>query len=143
MLNPIAIATATAPVTVVKVNGNAGAIVAGTPVYVKSATQYDKARANAASTAGVLGLQKESSIAAGANGTIQTAGILTLTTAQWDAIFGTSGGLAYGAIYYLSADTAGLATATSPTTAGQYTIQLGRAISPTEFNVRIRISVLL
>ena len=41
---------------------------------------------------------------------------MVATTAQWDAVAGTTGGLAFGANYFLSAGTAGLLTATAPTT---------------------------
>jgi hypothetical protein len=122
---------------IVKQNGNAGAIVAGTPVYVKSATTYDKAQANAAATSGVLGLQKEASVAAGGNGTIQTDGIVALTTAQWDAVAGTTGGLAFGTVYYLDPATVGKITATAPTTVGQYVVVVGRALSTTELDISL------
>ncbi len=122
---------------VIKQNGNAGAIVCGCPVYVKSATTYDKAQANAGTTAGMLGFQKDVSVAAGGNGTIQTDGILALTTAQWDAITGGSGGLAFGTVYYLDPATAGKITATAPSTVGQYVVPVGRALSTTELDISI------
>ncbi len=122
---------------IVKVNGNAGAIVCGAPVYVKSATQYDKAQANAAATSGLLGFQKDVSVAAGGNGTIQTNGVIALTTAQWDAVAGTTGGLAFGTVYYLDPANAGKITATAPSTVGQFVVPVGRALSTTELSIDI------
>jgi hypothetical protein len=109
-------------------NKNAGTINIGAPTYVKStATQIDLAKADAAGTARVLGLVADETIAADASGNIQTNGVMTLTTAQWDAVAGTTGGLAAGTIYYLSAATAGLLTATCPTTG--YVVPVGCGLS--------------
>lgn len=117
-----------------KLNANAGAIVKGTPVYVSSATQVDKAGATSVSLKKVLGLVSDVSVAAAASALIQTDGILTATTAQWDAVAGTAGGLAFNTIYYLSA-TAGLITATPPSTGGQYVVKVGLGLSTTELEI--------
>jgi hypothetical protein len=115
-------------------NGEVGAIVIGTPVYVSAAGTVKKAAANAGGTRSVLGLVKDVSIAGAASGSIQTDGILTATTGQWDAVAGTTGGLVAGSIYYLSA-TAGLLTSTAPVTGGQYVCEVGIAISTTELDI--------
>lgn len=119
---------------IAKLNANVGAIVIGTPVYPSSATAVDKAGAGAVGTKKVLGLVQSSSITSGASGFIQTDGILTATTGQWDAVAGTTGGLAVGATYYLSA-TAGLLTATAPSASGNYVCEVGIALSPTELEI--------
>jgi len=119
---------------VAKLNVNVGAIVIGTPVYPSSATEVDKAGAAAAGTRKVLGLVQSASIASGASGFIQTDGVLTATTGQWDAVAGTTGGLAFGTIYYLSA-TAGLLTATAPSASGNYVCPVGIALSSTELEI--------
>lgn len=128
---------------VAKLNANIGAIVIGTPVYPASATGVDKAGATAAGTRKVLGLMQSASTASGAAGFVQTDGILTATTGQWDAVAGTIGGLVVGTIYYLSA-TAGLITATAPAASGNYVCPLGMALSPTELEIDTdRLGVLL
>lgn len=119
---------------IAKLNVNVGTIVIGTPVYPASATQVDKAGAAAAGTKKVLGLMQSASTASGASGFVQTDGILTATTGQWDAVAGTTGGLAAGTIYYLSA-TAGLITATAPSASGNYVCPIGMALSPTELDI--------
>jgi hypothetical protein len=126
-----------------KVNDNAGSIVIGTPVYVKSNGNVDKGRANASGTVQLLGLVKDASIAAAATGIIQTDGVLTATTGQWDAVTGGSGGLTPGTVYYLDAATAGLLTTTAPTTVGQYVVRVGLATSTTEMDISIDPPILL
>ena len=120
-------------------NANGSAIVICEPVFKNStANQVDKAKADAFSTTQVLGLVFDTSIASAAAGSIVIEGQLTATTGQWDAIAGTSGGLAAGTIYYLSAGTAGRLTATAPSTAGQFVVPvvlgistvIGRLLSP-------------
>lgn len=124
-------------------NDNASPIVIGTPVYSKSDGDVDKARANASGTTRVEGLVRDASINAAAAGNIQTDGILAATTGEWDAITGGSGGLTPGGVYYLSAATAGLLTATAPTSVGQYVVEVGEAISSTEMLIRPRPPILL
>jgi hypothetical protein len=124
-------------------NDEAGAIVIGAPVYNDVADGVKKAKADASGTKSVMGLVKDASIAAGVAGIIQTNGILTATTTQWDAVAGTTGGLAVGARYYLSAATAGLLTATAPSAAGQYVVEVGIAISATELKVDVKPPILL
>lgn len=65
--------------------------------------------------------------------TLQDSGIVTLTTSQWDAVKGGSGGLVAGAAYYLGPTPIGgfLQTA-KPTTSGQAVAQVGVALSTTE-----------
>ena len=97
-----------------------------------SSARVDNTLANAQATATAIGL----AIAAATTGnpvTFQFVGPLTLTTAQWDAIAGTSGGLAPGTVYYVDPTTAGHLTATPPSTSGSGTFiaQVGTAFTAT------------
>ncbi len=118
-------------------NNNAGSIVIGMPVYSADADDVDKAQANAVGTTEVIGLVQETSIATTASGFIQTDGVLSATTTEWDAVAGTTGGLTPGAIYFLSSATAGELTETAPTTAGQFVLRVGKALSTTEMEISI------
>lgn len=114
-----------------KTNDNAGTIVIGTPVYVKSNGNVDKARANALSTSSTLGIVEATSIATTAAGNIRFDGIIQATTGQWDTATGGSGGLTPGSIYYVST-TAGLLTTTAPSSVGEVVKEALFAISSTQ-----------
>lgn len=125
-------------------NNNAGAVVIGAPVYIVANDAFDKAQANASATKEVVGLVAQApSIANGVAGPVQVAGILSATTAQWDAVAGTSGGLTANTTYFLDPANAGKITPTVPSTVGQYVAELGRSISTTELNVAIKQPILL
>lgn len=128
-------ATVTDVDSVTQTNDEASPIVICTPVYNDANDGVKKAKADASGTKDVIGLVKDSSIASAASGTIQVNGIFTASTAQWDAVFGTTGGLTKGVRYFLSAATAGLATITAPSTVGQFVVYLGIAISTTELDL--------
>lgn len=68
---------------------------------------------------------------------IQTDGIVTLTTAQWDAVAGTSGGLSAGDPYWVSESTAGHLTDVQPTTGHRVTL-VGYGVSPTQLRLNIQ-----
>lgn len=110
-------------------NGGGVSGTIGTPVYISAANTFQLARANALGTTEVFGLIRDSAIAAAATGTIQTDGLLTATTAEWDVITGQTGGLTPGAIYFLSGATAGKLTTTATTASGQFLIRVGQALS--------------
>mgnify|MGYP005834837459 CR=1 FL=1 len=118
-------------------NVNAGDIVKGTPVYVHSSGNVDKADAGAASTTRVIGLVADTSIATTTAGNIAVAGILSATTGQWDAITGQTGGLTAGAVYYLSDGTSGTLTTTAPVADGSYIAPVGIALSTTQMKIQI------
>lgn len=120
----------------------AAALIAGQAVYTSGNDAVNKAKADASGTKDVLGLAT-AAISSSASGQIQCNGILALTTGQWDALCGTTGGLTANAVYFLSPTTAGLLTSTVPTTAGQYVCEVGRALSTTELLIDIRPPVLL
>lgn len=114
----------------------AAALVIGAPVYCKSAGKVDNAKADAVATVEVIGLA-QAGIVYEASGNIQTDGVLTLTTAQWDAITGDTGGLTFNDVYYLDASTAGMLTTTAPTTTGQFVVKIGKAVSTTDMEISI------
>lgn len=124
-------------------NDNAGSIVCGTPVYITAADHCDKAKADASGTINAVGLVADTSIATSVAGNVAVDGVLALTTTQWDAVFGTTGGLAYNTDYFLSDATAGDGTVTAPSTVGHYVVKLGRAISTTELKITIGSAILL
>lgn len=124
-------------------NDEASPIVIGAPVYMDAANGVKKAKADASGTSTPIGLVADASITNGVSGTIALDGVLTATTGQWDTIAGTTGGLTFGTRYYLSAATAGLLTATAPSTTGQYVVEVGIAISTTDLKISIRPRILL
>lgn len=128
---------------VVQTNDEVGAIVIGTPVYNDANDGVKKGKADASSTSGIIGLMRDVSVASAATGAVQTNGVLTATTGQWDAAFGTTGGLVKGTRYYLSATTSGLGTATAPSTVGQNVVELGLGLSTTELLINIKSPILL
>lgn len=124
-------------------NGGTPAAPIGSPVYISGNNAFQLARANAGATVNVIGLVREANIAAAANGTVQTDGTLTATTAQWDAITGESGGLVAGGVYFLGAAAAGRLTRTAPTTQGEYVLQIGKAISAETLEITITVPIQL
>jgi hypothetical protein len=73
---------------------------------------------------------------------VQTAGLVTLTTAQWDAVVTSeSGGLSPLSIYYLSAATPGFLTRTPPATTGTFVERVGVAVSATQLQLLIGVPV--
>lgn len=130
-------------INVSQTNDESGSIVIGAPVYNDAADGVKKAKADASGTSKVIGLVATTSIATTVSGDIATSGVLSATTGQWDAVAGTTGGLTFGTEYFLSAATSGLITATAPTTAGQYVVSVGYALSTTELKVVISKRILL
>jgi hypothetical protein len=119
-------------------NISSAAALVGQPVYAAGVSSFSLAQANALGTSIVIGLVAMSpSLAVGQAGPLQGDDVITLTTAQWDAIAGTTGGLAYDAVYYLSATTAGAYTATAPTTIGQFVCPLLIGLSPTQARITL------
>ena len=90
-------------------------------IVFKAATgDIDLAKANATSTHVAIGVVTVAA-ALGETAEFQTHGIV-----------GGFSGLTIGAVYYLSAATAGEITSTAPSTGGQYVVILGKAVSATE-----------
>lgn len=120
-------------------NPTGGAVVVGKAVYLlANGTGIALADANGTAPArNLLGLVSVGAAGAGGNVNVQQAGDLTLTTAQWDAVAGTSGGLTANTEYYLSG-TPGAITATVPATTGDTDIVVGVAKSTTVLNIHPR-----
>jgi hypothetical protein len=121
-----------------RINANAATINIGEPVYSTSATSVDLSQANAQSTIRIAGLVADITIAAAAAGNVAVDGVLVATTGQWDAVTGQTGGLTPGADYFLDPSTPGRLTTTAPTTAGQFVVRVGHALSDTEFEIEIQ-----
>jgi hypothetical protein len=73
---------------------------------------------------------------------LQQAGPLVLTTAQWDARTGQTGGLTPGAAYYLDV-VAGRITTSAQTQPGRALTAIGTAIAPTTMLLAITRPILL
>lgn len=114
----------------------------GAPQYVSGAGAVTNAQANGSPQTFMVGLAVAATSSA-TPGDVQFSGKMTLTTGQWDAVAGTTGGLTAGTTYYLSPTTAGRLTATCPTTVGQYVVIVGKAISATELQIKVSEPVLL
>lgn len=127
--------TLSGPVTEVDLisltNSDAAAAVAGEWFYIFGADSLKKAKADAAATVEAF-FVAVAAISAGTTGFFQSDGLVT----------GLSG-LTTGATYYLSAATAGAMTVTPPSVVGQYVVRLGKALSTTEFEIRIERPILL
>ena len=122
-------------VSVTKTNNSGSTIIKGAPVYqTATAGEIASARANSTSTCKVLGLAL-AAISNTASGSVQQQGQVTLTTGEWDAVCGTSGGLTAGTEYFLDPSTAGRLTSTAPTTAGQQVVYVGIAESTVILNL--------
>jgi hypothetical protein len=67
---------------------------------------------------------------------VQSGSPMTLTTAEWDAITGGSGGLTRGAPYYLSTTT-GRITTTPPVGSGNFVTPIGIATSATDLVIQL------
>lgn len=88
-------------------------VVMCTPVYADGPGTFKKALGDGSAKAKFFGVVADQLIAPATQGAVLSVGVLTASTAQWDAVCGTSGGLAYGTLYYLSTTTAGALTTSS------------------------------
>ena len=120
----------------------AATLIAGAIVYISAADACNKAKADASGTSIAFGLAV-AAITSGVAGFIKTDGLLSLTTGEWDAVFGTTGGLTAGTQYYLSKDTASFGTATAPSAVGQYVVYIGLGVSTTELMIALGRRLLL
>lgn len=126
-----------------KTNNGALPLYIGMPVHSSGVGTVARANANTATTSDLMGLTADLEIQPGQSGRIQTSGILTATTGQWDAITEQVGGLTEGATYYLHVAPSGRLTTTPPSTTGQYVVIVGIAVSPTQMFINIQASILL
>jgi hypothetical protein len=70
-------------------------------------------------------------------GTVQTSGVVVLPTTKWDAITGQTGGLTFGALYWIGAVAGTLIVNGPAIVAGQYATRVGLALSATELLLQI------
>lgn len=117
-------------------NGESVAISICRAVYVSGNGQVRLANANSSGTYEAVGLVGVTSISASASGTIVVSGTLSATTGQWDAVTGQSGGLTFGAKYYLSNTNNGALTTTPPLSG--YVVPVGKALSSTQMVLNFR-----
>lgn len=125
--------SAVAQLTVSMTNGQGSTINKCQVVYASTSGTIQLARADALATSTFIGLVFDTTIGAGAAGNVITNGVMTGSTAQWDALTGQTGGLTTNAIYYLSTATAGAITATVPTSG--VLVQVGVALSTTQLEL--------
>lgn len=120
-------------------NGAGAAVVVGSAVYLLAdGTGAAKADCNGSAPArNVCGLVRAGQGATGGEMFVQQRGLLTLTTAEWDAVTGDIGGLVPETEYYLSA-TAGGVVKTVPATTGDNVVVIGTGVSTTVMNINIR-----
>lgn len=123
-------------------NDEVGVVPAGTPIYVDAPNGFKRSQADAQATARTIGLLT-ANVAPGVQGAVQLSGPITLTTAQWDAICGTIGGLAFDVPYYLDAASPGALTATPPSATGAVVQQVIIGVSPTTAVIQIGIPEVL
>lgn len=115
-------------------NNTGSAIVIGNTVYISASGEITKAIANADAASRAVGVTSET-INNTASGGVVTAGEITATTGEWDTITGGTGGLTFGAVYYLDNATAGRITTTAP--GSGYVQPIGIALSTTKLKVHI------
>lgn len=115
-----------------KINDETTALLFGNSVYTDASGTVKKAKANDPILKDVIGIVLNGSVAPGAVATIMHSGPAVATTTQWDAIFGTTGGLTPRTRYFLSDATAGDGSSSAPTADGSYVVELGIASSTTE-----------
>lgn len=107
-------------------NANTGSLALGDAVYVSAASSCDKAQANAAASARVIGLVSDATVGTGASANVQTDGVLSGLT-----------GLTAGSVYFLDAANPGKLVAAAPLASGQFVVRVGTAISTTELEISI------
>lgn len=92
---------------------------------------FQPARANAIGTSRVFGLIAADQIGPGAAGAVMNFGLLSATSAQWNAVTGQRNGLTPGAIYYLADLTTSRLTTNPPTNTGRFLVKVGQALTQT------------
>lgn len=117
----------------------------GFAVYVSGDDEVTHAQADVIGTADPIGLATEFG-----TGTpdsvvkVQVGGVLELTLSEWNLVTGDSVGLVPNNVYYLNpALPKGSITNIAPTTSGQFTTVIGRAISATKLKIAIERAVII
>lgn len=99
---PLASPTSSASILVRLLNDEVVSVPMCTPVYSFAAGAFKMALGDGSAKSTVTGVVVDASIPSTKQGAVLGDGFITATTAQWDAVCGTSGGLAFGVKYYLS-----------------------------------------
>lgn len=114
----------------------AAAVLKGNVLYASAPGTVNKAQANSQTTTKPVGIA-QAAAGSGTSVSVQTNGIVTFTTAEWDAITGQSGGLVFNTDYYLSVAAAGLLiplSSVAAIAAGNFIVKVGRAISTVDLS---------
>lgn len=117
------------------ISGEVSAILPGSWVYTHTSSVVKLAIATSLGTSHVVGVV--TSMGSGSNVNTQTVGVVTLTTSQWDATMGTTGGLTPGVTYFLSSISPGGGTSSPADVTGNILISLGCAMTSTDFRIAI------
>ncbi len=123
-------------------NNNAAAAVICTPVYSDAAAGCDFAQADAIGTSEVIGLVL-AEIAIAGSGEIQTDGVMSATTGEWDVVTTETGGLVADTIYWLDPTTAGKLTITAPSADTKLVVRVGKGLSTTQMLIAVQPPILL
>lgn len=129
--------------TVLLRSNEAGLIIRGQPVYSDGDGTVRLACADGSGASRVVGIVDTYSLSLGNVGEVCLEGSVAASPAQWDTIAGTTGGLVFGVIYYLSPTTPGRLTATPPTATGSEIVPVLRGLSSTRALVIINPSIAL
>jgi hypothetical protein len=116
------------------VNSTTNNLLFGHPVYGISGTEVELACANDINKKEVIGLVTDTILANGGGGKLQLFGKITGSEAQWGMVV--DGGLVPNTKYFLDA-VAGKLKSTVPVGTGLYLCPIGRALSTTEFVIKI------
>lgn len=114
-------------------------MVVGQPIYVSGNNTVDLAKADNVTTAEAVGLVLTGATAGDDGEWIAEGSVVKL---DWTAITG-SAALTPGSTYYLSEITAGMLSASAPTTRGNYVVRVGKALSTTKIDIEIAVDLLL
>ncbi len=123
-------------------NSNAAAIPIVAPVYSDGAGTVDFAQADAIGTSEVVGLAV-AEIAIAGSGLVQTDGVITATTGEWDIVTGETGGLVADTIYWLDPATAAKLTITPTSTDTELVVRVGKGLSTTQMLIAVQPPILL
>lgn len=123
----------------IAINAWTNPLVIGLPVYSSGNDLVQPGVASDTTKVDILGFVSDiAPVAPGHGANIQTNGVLTATTSQWDVVTGGAGGLIPEMVYYLDTAVQGRITLAPPITHGDFLVRLGVAISPTEFDIEIQ-----
>lgn len=123
-----------------KTNADTVTAVAGMAVYAFGTGTFKLGKADSINTCEIVGLMIED-VTATNSGRFQCNGEITLTSAQWDAVTGATGGLTPGATYFLSNASLGKIVTNVPATG--VIAKIGVAVDTTKMLVKIESTIQL